>query len=108
MALILAVHALRSYLKVTGEHELHSLPNKKVSSAKDHGKNYIKVRLPLVHHLLCNHLLIKLMLISLIFLFPESKILQSVKRFWRYPEQEFSFIKRNVSIPWGDASTSGG
>ena len=34
------------------EYELNSLPNKKVSGAKDHGKNYIKVRVPLVHHLL--------------------------------------------------------
>ena len=38
-ALILRVHALRSYLKIICEYELHSLPNKKVSSAKDHGKN---------------------------------------------------------------------
>ena len=45
-ALILGVDALRSYLK------LNSLPNKKVSDAKDHGKNYIKVRPPLVRHLL--------------------------------------------------------
>ena len=43
-AFILGVHALRSYLKLVREYELHSLPTKKVSSAKDHGKNYIKVR----------------------------------------------------------------
>ena len=49
-ALILGVRALRSYLKVICESELHSLPNKKVSGAKDHGKNYIKVRSPLVRH----------------------------------------------------------
>ena len=36
------MHALRSYLKLNCEYELHSLPNKKVSGAKDHGKNYIK------------------------------------------------------------------
>ena len=48
--LILRVHALRSYLKLICEYELHSLPNKKVCSAKDHGKNYIKVRPPLVRH----------------------------------------------------------
>ena len=54
---ILRVHALRSYLKPIFEHELHRLPNKKVSGAKDHGKNYIKVRPPLVRHLLRNHLL---------------------------------------------------
>ena len=55
--LILGVHALRSYLKLTCEYEFHSLPNKKVSGAKDHGKNYIKVRPPLVRHLLHNGLL---------------------------------------------------
>ena len=51
-ALILGVHALRSYLKLICEYEIHSLPNKKVSGAKDdHGKNYIKFRPPLVRHL---------------------------------------------------------
>ena len=55
-ALILGVHALRSYLNPVCEYELHSLPSKKVSGAKDHGKNYIKVRLPLVSHLLHNRL----------------------------------------------------
>ena len=39
-AFILAVRALRSYLKVISEYEHHSLPNKNVSGAKDHGKNY--------------------------------------------------------------------
>ena len=59
MALILGVHALRSYLylKLICGHELHSLPNKKVSSAKDPGKNNIKVRPPLERHPLRNHLL---------------------------------------------------
>ena len=56
-ALILGVDALRSYLKLICEYELHSLPNKKVSGGKDHGKDYIKVRLPLVRHLLRNRLL---------------------------------------------------
>ena len=55
-ALISDVHALRSYLKLICEYELHSLPNKKVSGAEDHGKNYIKVRPPLVCHLLRNRL----------------------------------------------------
>ena len=55
-ALILSVPALRSYLKLTCEYELHSLPNKKVSGTKDHGKNYIKVKPPLVRHLLRNRL----------------------------------------------------
>ena len=58
MALILGVHALRSYLKLICEYELHSLPNKKVSGAKNHGKNYIKVRPPLVRHLFRNRLLL--------------------------------------------------
>ena len=56
--LILGVHALRSYLKLVCEYELHNLPNKRVSGAKDHGKNYIKVRPPLVRHLLRYRLLI--------------------------------------------------
>ena len=54
---MLGVHALRSYLKLICEYELYSLPNKKVSTAKDHGKNYIKVRPPLVLHFLRNRLL---------------------------------------------------
>ena len=58
-ALILCVHALRSYLKPICEYELHSLPNKKVSGAKDHGKIYIKVRPPLVRHLLRDRLLVE-------------------------------------------------
>ena len=58
-ALILGVHALRSYLKLICEYELHTLPNKKVILAKDHGKNYIKVRPPLVRHLLRSRLLLQ-------------------------------------------------
>ena len=57
-ALILGVHALRSYLKLICEYALHSLPNKEVSGAKDHSKNYIKVRPLLVRHLLLNRLFI--------------------------------------------------
>ena len=41
---------------ISGVHELHSLP-KKVSGVKDHGKNYIMVRPPLVRHLWRNRLL---------------------------------------------------
>ena len=55
--LILGVHALRIYLKLICEYELHSLPNKNVNRAKNHGKNYIKVRPALVCHLLRNRLL---------------------------------------------------
>ena len=51
------MHALRSYLKLICEYELQSLQNEKVSGAKDHGKNYIEVRPPLVRHLLRNRLL---------------------------------------------------
>ena len=63
-ALILGVHALRSYLKLICEYELHSLPNKNVSGPKDHGKNYIKVRPPLVCHLLRNRLLLIIILLG--------------------------------------------
>ena len=56
-ALISGVHAIRSYLKQTCEHELRSLPYNKVSGAKDHGKNYINVRPLLVRHLMHNRLL---------------------------------------------------
>ena len=59
-AMILDVHALRSYLKLFCEYELHSVPNKTVSGAKDHGKNYIKVKPHLVRHLLRNRLLLYL------------------------------------------------
>ena len=34
-------------IKVTCEFQLHILPNRKVSAAKDHGQNYIKFRPPL-------------------------------------------------------------
>ena len=54
--LLLGVRALRGCLNQICEYELHSLPSKKVSGAKDHGKNYIKVRPPLVSHLLHNRL----------------------------------------------------
>ena len=52
-ALILCVHALRSYLKLICEYELYSLPNKKVGGAKDHGKNYIMLRPP---QIVCSYL----------------------------------------------------
>ena len=57
-ALILDVRALRSYLKLICEYELDGLPNKKVSGAKDHGKNYIKIRMSPVCHLLRNRLFV--------------------------------------------------
>ena len=45
-------------LKLVCEYELRSLPNKKASGAKDHGKNYIKVRPP-GRHLLHNCVLMR-------------------------------------------------
>ena len=56
-ALKLDVQALRSYLSLICEYEIYILPNRKVSTAKDHGNNYIKDRPPLVRHLLRNCLL---------------------------------------------------
>ena len=51
MALKLGIQTLRSYFKIICEYEFHILPNRKDGAAKDHGKNYIKVRPPLVRHL---------------------------------------------------------
>ena len=56
-AFIIDVHSLRSCMRVTCEYEIHILPDKKVSAAKDHGKNYMKDRRPLDRHLLHNGLL---------------------------------------------------
>ena len=56
-ALKLDVKALRSYLSLICEYELYILPIKKVSTAKDHDKNYMKDRPPLVRHLLRDRLL---------------------------------------------------
>ena len=41
------------------EYDLHTLPDTKVSTSKDYGENYMKVRSRLVHHLLCNRLLFR-------------------------------------------------
>ena len=54
-AIKLDKQALRSYLKPTCEYELHTLPNAKANVAKDHGKNYTKIRSSLVRHLWSNH-----------------------------------------------------
>ena len=55
-ALKLDVQTLRSYLILICEYELYILPNKKISTTKDHGKNYMKdrPRAPLARHLLRN------------------------------------------------------
>ena len=58
MAFKLDKQALRSYLIMTSEYEIHILPNKKVSASKNHCKNYMKVRPPLVRHLWRNRVLI--------------------------------------------------
>ena len=52
MALKLGIETLRSYFKII--YEFHILPNRKIATAKYHGKNYIKVRPPLVRHLYRN------------------------------------------------------
>ena len=44
-------------LNLTSEYELQILPNTKVTAVKDHGESYMKVRPPLVRHLLHNRLL---------------------------------------------------
>ena len=56
VALKSGIHALRSYMELTCENELHIFSNTKVSAAKDHGKNYMNVWLPLVRHLVSNRL----------------------------------------------------
>ena len=58
MALTADLDTPRSYLRLICEHELYILPNKKVSAAKDHGKNYMRDKPPLVCHLSHNGLLV--------------------------------------------------
>ena len=55
-ALNMWILTLRSYFKLICEYERHTLPDTKVIVAKDHGKNYIKVRLFIVRRLLRNRL----------------------------------------------------
>ena len=50
------LEALRSCLRLTYEYEFHTLPNTKVSTAKDHGESYMKIRPPLVRQVLGNRL----------------------------------------------------
>ena len=49
-ALKFGVQSLGSYSELLCEYERHILPSVKVGAAKDHGKNYIRVRHPLVIH----------------------------------------------------------
>ena len=58
MALKLRIQALRSYLKLTCENNLHILSSTKVCVAEDHGEKCRKIRPPSVRHLLCNRLFI--------------------------------------------------
>ena len=57
-ALQLDVQALRSYLRLFVNMSFISHQIKKVSTAKDHGKNHMEDRPPLVRHLLRNRLLL--------------------------------------------------
>ena len=50
------MYRLRTYLKLTSECEPRILPNTEVSAVKNHGENYIKVRLLLAGHPLHNRL----------------------------------------------------
>ena len=53
----LVTQALKFYLKLICEYELHISPNTNINTAKDHGDDYMKVGPPFVHHLLHNPLL---------------------------------------------------
>ena len=57
-ALILGLQALMSYLRLTYEYESYALPDAKISTTKDHGENYMKVKPPMVRHLLRNRLFV--------------------------------------------------
>ena len=50
------MEAPRNYLKLICKYELYTLSNIKVSAAKDHGENNIKLTPSLIHHLLRNRL----------------------------------------------------
>ena len=55
--LILGILGVWGYLKLTCALELHTLPNTKVITVKDHDENYSKGRPSLVCHLFRNRLL---------------------------------------------------
>ena len=88
-ALKLGTQSLRTYLKVTCEYELHILPNTKVSTSKDHGENYVKVRPPLVGHLLRNRLLYTLIQKPLPWLLPQ---LHLTTEYYPYCLRHFKFF----------------
>ena len=67
MALKVAIQTLKSYLKLTFEHEFHNIPNSEDSAAKDDSHNYIKVKSPIVCHLLRNRLLLQTLTAQLSF-----------------------------------------
>ena len=56
MALKLGIQILRSYFQLICICELHVIPNAKAGATKDHRKNYMKVRTPLIRHLWRNRL----------------------------------------------------
>ena len=56
----LGIQNLGSYTRLTYECELDTLSNIKVSFAKLHGENFMKLRPHLICHYLCNHLLLSL------------------------------------------------
>ena len=82
-ALTLRVNALKSYLKLICEYELHSLPNKKVSGAKDHGKNYMKVRPP--------HIFIRL---SPFLIPPRAEMVEHIKVLGKPPLRNFHWFQQ--------------
>ena len=51
-------------MRLTCEYELDILSNIKVSVAKVHGENYMKLRPLLACHYLCNHLLLFLRILK--------------------------------------------
>ena len=83
-ALKLDVQTLRNYFSLICEYELYILPNKKVGTAKDHGKNYMKDRQPLVRNLsvIVYYLILGLMW-SISFLISRDKLAQILNRIFR-------------------------
>ena len=60
MSLKSNLETLKDHLDLRCEYEPNTLPNTNVGAAEGHGKNYIKVKPPLVCHLVRNYLLIVL------------------------------------------------
>ena len=60
----LGTQNLESYMRLTYEYELDILSNTKGSLAKDHGENYMKLRLFLARHHLSNRLILFLRILK--------------------------------------------